>query len=323
MNIRQILNIAVSSLLVVFCSCGNNSKVPQPNPDLAPLVKAFKNKSGEQRYKEFVSILKAGFNPPSTTVGMPIDFYSPKDQLPLNHFIEWCGEPSARMDFSGKDTVFYQIGQKNDRYYYGILIIENEIVKEASIIPHRGDIVVTKTKIEKHNRWLGSSPKFEKIDFSLPVLRTFGLELGADIDRFKSIGKSKNIKIFTSMNPLDKRVGSVEFTKPLDGCTDALSLKASILDNKIYRIHITTRTDVFYNYLRNELNSRTKPESVPKKEGFDDYIVTFGETRIRISIFKRRAINSHIYFIIDPQLEIANDIYKTAQREYYERKNKE
>lgn len=323
MNSRQILNIAVYGLLVAFCSCGNNTKVPQPNSELAPLVKEFKNKSGEQRYNEFVSILKAGFESPSATAGIPIDFYSPKGVLPLSHFIEWCGEPNARMDFLGKDTVFYEIDKKNDGHYYGILIIENEIVKKASIIPYGGDIIDTKTKLEEQTKWLQSSPKFEKIDFNLPVLRTFGLELGANIERFKSIGKSKDIRIFTSMNPLNKRVGSVEFTKPLDGCTDALSLKASILDNIIYQIHITTRTDSFYNYLRNELNSRTKPEAVSKKEGFDDYMATFGETRIRISIFNRRAVNSHIYFIIDPKLEIANEIYEASQREYYERKNKE
>ena len=132
-------------------------------------------------------------------------------------------------------------------------------------------------------------PRYKHIDFNATSLTTFGVTLGETLDALLARAAKQGILVMYPEN----RNGLAQLQQSLDGSTSALDIFAQYHDGIIDEIHVVTRDDYFFKYLRDELNRRTN-STVTMTNG--EYTLKFGGCPVRISMAGGEGRQDHIFF---------------------------
>lgn len=164
-------------------------------------------------------------------------------------------------------------------------------------------------------------PRYKPIDFNAKDLTTFGVTLGEKLDLSTSRAAKQQIIVGDQKYPFGTNNGIAEFTKALDGSASALEIFAQYHEGIIDEIHVVTRNDYFFKYLRDELNRRTTRSKTD--QDFDDYTLKFGGFPVRISLLRAsEGRQAHIYFRRDDLIQKAVEAYQCSA-EFQKEKEKE
>ncbi len=130
---------------------------------------------------------------------------------------------------------------------------------------------------------------FVKTNLKKLSTELFGVKLGADVKDVLAEIKKQNIFYYKPKN-VEKVLGSFSLSVGLDESSDAMSVRVSFVEDKIFRIQVDTRNDGFIKHVQ-KLLAKENVKSIAAKDPFTAYVLSSNTV---LEIFVRDADKSGI-----------------------------